>query len=558
MFTKVKGYHKWTSYSSLPVTLQLQITSYPKEERGEITGYQLVIGYEKHLGTNIEELKDKLFYLNSQLKDNEIYVIWTDNLPAIKGFFRDVITGVFPPDSKRDFLYITLYNHLEFRDYTLWNKELTSTKTCEWWNVEIKRLYKEVFIPDKNYYLTPTQIVKKRLKKECSDALCKEIFPSNLEEYNQLRKFLYGGLVYCAYPKVDFDDDMLLVDMTSAYIFGWLCQPHIIEKEHRVDPSTWKDYLYNEAYATEGIYDIKFHCSTTKIKCYKTITGFHLNRDANIKDEESGGYYKELQHKIVALNNVDLQLFLDLCDNVEEIKCLSLKIARVGRIPKDIAKVLADEYLKKQILPSNSEARRVQKVKLLSMYGLTIIKCNEDDFSKKRKEAVVPPQWGVWTTSYVKRQIFALGNTLEGWRYTDTDCLLVKDTPENRKQIEEFNKGIQERVKEACEYYDLDFEDMKYLGKFKLEHEIVRMKALATKEYMFTTKEGEFIVKAAGCDKQKLKEYDDLYDRDMIPTGDRIQWEITDNSYYEWVVKEEDYKNFLEFQLLLLNYLSSI
>ena len=88
MFTKVKGYHKWTSYSSVPITLQLQITSYPKEERGEITGYQLVIGYEKFLGTNIKDLNDKLICLASQLKDNEVYVIWTDKLPAIKGFFR--------------------------------------------------------------------------------------------------------------------------------------------------------------------------------------------------------------------------------------------------------------------------------------------------------------------------------------------------------------------------------------------------------------------------------------------------------------------------------------
>ena len=556
MFTKVKGYHRWTSYSSLPISLRLQITSHPKEEYGEITGYQLVVGYEKFLGNTLKELNDKLINLASELKGNEVYVIWTDKLPAIKGFFRYAITRQFPEGSEKHFLYITIYDHLEFRDYTLWNKELTSTMTNEWWNVEIKKLYKEVFIPEKNYWLTPTQPIKKRLMKECDDYICKEIYPKNITAYNFLRKFLYGGLVYCAYPKVEFNDDMILVDMTSAYIWGWLCQPHIIEKEYSVSPSRWKEFLYKEDYATEGIYNIKFHCSTTKIKCYKDINGYHLNRDPIYESEE--GYYKGLQHKVLCLNNIDLQIFLDLCDNVEEIECLSLSVAKVGKIPQDIAHVLADEYLKKQILPKNSEARRVQKVKLLSMYGISILKCDKTDFSQKRKEAVVPPQWGIWTTSYVKRQIFNLGNKLEGWRYTDTDCILCKDTPENRKQIEYFNESIREKVKEACDYYNLDFDDMKHLGEFKLEYEINKMKAIATKEYMFTTKEGEFIVKAAGCDKQKLKEYDDLYDRDMIPTGDRIQWEITDNSYYEWVVKEEDYKNFLDFQILLLNYLSSI
>ena len=112
---------------------------------------------------------------------------------------------------------------------------------------------------------------------------------------------------------------------------------------------------------------------------------------------------------------------------------------------------------------------------------------------------------------------------LDGWIYSDTDSIYCFDTVENRERINAYNDEIRSKVKHFCEEFGYNeyYDDLKDIGKFETEHEIVKFKAIKPKEYMFTTKEGEIYVKAAGCNKEEMKVSDDLYSAKHMPVGTR-------------------------------------
>ena len=261
------------------------------------------------------------------------------------------------------------------------------------------------------------------------------------------------------------------------------------------------------------------------------------------------------------MNSVDFKLFLEQINLIGDVECILLEEVQMGRLPKEIIEVLVGEYIKKEESQKDSEERRLQKIKLLSIPGDSIRRAeSNEEYKEHRLHATLAPQWGVWTNSYCRELLFKLGNSLEPntWKYSDTDSLICNDTPHNRAMVEIVNSWVREQVKEACEYYEIPFEKIARLGQFKEEANIVELRALATKEYMYTTDDGKFVVKAAGCDKEYLKSIDDLYTRDKIPTGDRLMWNIENDSYYEWYLDEKYVEDFMEVELLLLNYLRSL
>ena len=154
-----RGYHNWLTFSEDIICLKVQVKSYRKEAKGEITGWILTENNDTFAGSCKQDLFEKLRKINNKTKEN-IKLIWTDNLPLIYGFFSNYVTESFPPyvdmAINPTFIYITLFKHLEFRDITLWNKEVVK-ESIEYWKNAIQDLYQNVFIPDRYFYITPVQ-----------------------------------------------------------------------------------------------------------------------------------------------------------------------------------------------------------------------------------------------------------------------------------------------------------------------------------------------------------------------------------------------------------------
>ena len=537
MISKCRGWNHYIDFRETPVSLKIDVKSYPDEEYGKIINFEMCIKDKTVDGSSKEELLLQFKNLAKDLKvkskyTKEVLIIWTNNLNKIYGFFKEYITDNFAN------LYITLFDVLEFRDITVWNKELKSKQLIEW-NLYIKKLYRDVFIPAKYFYITPNQIVRRQLKKT-DTTLAKELYPENYDQYKYLRSALFGGLCYCPYPGLIIEEPMIEIDLTSAYIFDLICCKHVVSKPKYVPSQFWEYYLTSDTRTSLGYYEIKFANYSNRTQCFRNEDGYHID-----KGEQTQRF---------VMNSIDLKFFLSTI-TVLNVECLCLEEYEMGYLPKDVINILVEEYSKKYTIDKDKqqELYKLQKKILNGIYGDTIRVIDEESFYRERKDAYLAPQWGIWTTSYCKKYLYELASKLDGWYYSDTDSIFCKDKPENRKLIEEFNKKIQTIVENACKDLDLSPLQLHMLGQFKIEAEIKKFRALACKEYMYTTKDDQFIVKAAGCDKNNEELDERLYEASKIPIGTRMFWNFGEDSYYEYPLKDEQVEMMMVAQMAAYN-----
>lgn len=493
---KDKKLRNWSMYYKY--VYMLTINFFTENSAGYITSWVLKSVEEEYTGSSVEDFIDTLNTLKEKhnvetrnTSSKDIIIIYIDNIEKIRGFFSKYITMYHPK-------MIQLEDNFEFREY----KEFIDQEDV----VAMQNIVNNVFIPDKYFYITPNQMTRKRIAKACDSDLYKEISPKNFDNYSDLRKALYGGICYCPYPEVIFDHPMLCLDIKSAYIYALLVCMHAVSKAKIVDTETYERYLDSPYETSLGLYSIHYSCASNIISCYNLEKGEHTVD--------------------IWLNSVDLKNLLDLkYVHVHEIKCYYLEEYTLGSIPKYVKDVLVTEYIKKSEIDEeeNPILYHLQKVVLNGVYGNTIKKVeNSEGYKLLLKTNALAPQWGIWTTSYVKSMIIELGTELTGWYYTDTDSIYCLDTPENRAFIKAYNYLVERKVYAFCNKEGYDFNKLKELGKFELKYEIKKFKALKQKEYVFTTTSDKVIVKAAGCNKEEMPLDDSVYSMTKLPVGTRV------------------------------------
>ncbi len=466
----------------------------------------------------------------------DFIVVYVDNLDVIRGFFKKYITENFP-------MYVDILDHVEFRSYKPWNKSLD---TIEEIAATMQKIVDEVFVPNRYFYLTPNQKTRKLLDKACKksgDVTAKELFPKNTFEYWRLKQALFGGLCYCPYSNLVIKHPMISIDLTSAYIYSLLIEKHCAKHLGEVDPKNYQYYMNNPYETSLGLYKIKYSTFSNIITCYKDMNGKNL---------ESG------EHEVcIMMNDIDLNIFVNLPDvNVHDIECKFLQAFTKEQLPKYLLDFLYEEYKKKSEIDKEKDPilYKMQKEIVNGIYGNTIKKLTQEMLKDLKSHAYLSPHFGIWTTSYTKSLLIGLASKLEGWYYSDTDSAYALDTPKNNALIEQFNAEIRAKVRDFCDQYGYDYEVLKDLGTFNVEHRIKKFKALKRKEYLFTTVDDKIIVKAAGCSKEEMPLTDDLYKVSQLPIGTRtfgfLQPEYrkivkdgkeyeSDGSYYEIKLKNE-------------------
>lgn len=504
-------------------TLNINFFSVPEIEAGFMTNWQV---YDSEglfgAGETIYDFLNLLAYLedaynlksyNTLVKDTILFYI--DDVKKIYGFFHDYITQSFLP-------YSCEVNHFfEFRSYSIWQKDIEDSQEAA---KILQNLADNIFIPEKNFYITPNKRTRVLLKKDCikeKSTIAREIFPEDQRKYKRLREALFGGICFCPIPKVEKKEPILGLDITSAYIYSLLSQKFPMSKARIVNAKDWKKYINDENIGSLGVYTIVYTTGSNLIKCYKDYRGNNLVSGENVKVS-------------ITLNDVDLGIILNLPEvKIIEIKCTYLEIYDLDYLPEYVIKRLVEEYLKKSYIDKkkNPSLYKFQKVVLNGIYGNCIKKISLKFYEKKREEAYLAPQWGVWTTSYTKKHLLGLALSLpfNEWYYSDTDSIYCKDTSKNRKLVEDYNNTTRKIMTSFCERTGYVHIELLELGKFEIEHEIVRFRALKQKEYLYTyiVKNDDKIeykldVKAAGCNKREMQISNNLYKLDVLPVGTKI------------------------------------
>lgn len=179
------------------------------------------------------------------------------------------------------------------------------------------------------------------------------------------------------------------------------------------------------------------------------------------------------------LCDVDIRIILDAYEvDVENIEIFELYSGVKKRIPNNIVKVVLEffegktklkgvvgrEYdyaLSKQMLNAiyGLTAQALENVEY-TLNGLVTDTVKETDgkttYVKYEPARVMPYQWCIYITAYVREAIYSMIGKLEStndFYYSDTDSIFYKSSPYNERVFEEYNKTIISRLEELKEVF---------------------------------------------------------------------------------------------------------
>ena len=442
-------------------------------------------------------IKKDLKHYNPSTKD--VLVIYTDKFVELGYYLANYI-----PEEWDFYTYFQVLDFIEFRG--CWDTDKDTAFDIANWS---QNMINNVFIPNKDFYATPSRVSRKQIEKNCKKnkvTLGPDIFPKSFEMYDYTRRAVYGGICYCPFPGERFTRPMLHLDIKSAYIFCFILR-HICTKGKWVDDTEhWERYLDDDYKFSIGEYKITYSCWSKKVTCYKTI-------DKKVPSQDG------VHTDTFLLSNKDLKIFLNLVD-AQKVECLGLIEYDTDYLPKEVLDVVIQFYLNKEHSDKNTDAYALAKIMLNAIYGNTIRKYLDAEAFEHANQ-YFPPQWGVFITAYCKELLLGLALQLEGWVYSDTDSIFCFDTPENREKLEAYNEKTRKVVKEFCDKFGYDFEELKKLGSFEIEDEIVDFRAWKQKQYAYKTSEGKVIAKASGCEKAEFNE-SILSCDEGVPVGEKV------------------------------------
>lgn len=495
---KKKAHHEYIEDIGVGITLN----TFTYNGAGYVKSWQLSLSNETHyIGKTIEELIAQL----NQLKDiydlqylnefhTDVLLIYTDDLQMLYYFLKNydkdcTLFGEYSFTFKKVF---------EFRDISHWYDK----PKHDAYDIAKKAqdLIDNIFKPDQKFYITPTQSVLKKIKKRCDSDLAKEIYPKNYYDYSRLLKSYFGGICVANVRNFIIDEfPMVEYDRKSAYIYDLLIEKHICEPLKSTNKNNYQFFLDNEDryFALMKIRIRKIYGINSYLTYMKDINGKKLNEDT----------------ELLMLTNVDLNLLINGCKTLE-YDVLSLDVARKDYLPEYLRKVIEEEYIKKE-----ATGTIIQKKKTNSIYGATVKKYEEDDFTLERDNAYLAPHWGIETAAYARKNLISLALKLDNWLYSDTDSIYCEDNENNAIIVDEYNNNVDLKIKEYCNKFNSDYDKLKDLGKFMFKKSIKKMKINSKKQYMYTDNDNHFELIASGIPEGMYGE--EAYDIPKLSAGKR-------------------------------------
>lgn len=483
-------------------------------------------GIETCSGSSQQDLIDFMKKLAASKKvesksSKEILLIYTDNLLKAKGFLQPIITyGLSDNDNE---FYIQVCDTIEIREIVKWTDEYDTAETIA---EKASYIIKNVFYPEKYYYLTPNQRPRKKLKKALANHnIAPSLMPQNFRTYAKDRAMIFGGILGAKRKEYTYKMTegiyLRYDDLTSAYPYVMIAKKHPMEPLHKVDKELHNQYNSDDNYFTKGYYKIDYRCNDNLIATYKDINGNNL---------EYG--YDEVYTAYIRCCDKDILNIIKICDHVD-IKCYELYVAKKDYLPIEIIECCIQEFNKKQELKGKGAIYDLQKKVVNGLSGdLTrkpwdnelnfdlVYSDNIDyekyheDYKKFRKECIYSIYWGISVTAEIRYLLTDMALKVKA-KYCDTDGMIYYAFPENVKIIDDYNTMVKEEL--ASFGYDINGP----LGQFKIEADNIELfKAFDSKTYAYWSKNMEKpVIKVAGMKKEQqekigLEVFDPNYELD--------------------------------------------
>lgn len=361
---------------------------------------------------------------------------------------------------------------------------------------------------------------------------------SNLKAYNQLKDVYQGGFTHCngLYNNVIISD-VTSFDFCSSYPATMLAEKYPMSSPKLIKQIKSKEDLDNY---------LKNYCCMFYITLYDVEPRLFqehplsASKCFNVKDAtEDNGRIVKAKELTTAMNEVDFEVICDFY-NFSHYSIWDLRIMEKGYLPTPFIKAVLKLYELKTILKGSTDIDDIirfmsSKANLNACYGMAVtdilqinrkyengiwideepnIKEVFDKYNNSKSRFLFYP-WGVWVTSYARRNLFmgiqAVGSD---YIYADTDSIKIRNADKHIAWINKYNEYIEDKIKNALKWHKLDFSmakpktikgDERMLGIWDFDGHYKRFKTLGAKRYLYEDDNNEMHLTCAGVSKSAVK-----------------------------------------------------
>ena len=318
---------------------------------------------------------------------------------------------------------------------------------------------------------------------------------TNLKSYDRASSYP-DVICNCQYPVKPFRQELHQLNMEryNALIkSGKAVIMRVILKDVKIKPSRPFPYI-----------------SIGKVNNYKT------NKNKPYNDN---GRLLQAEWVDISITDIDFEL-INQDYTYTDITIIKLYSSSYGRLPQVLIDCVLDYFYKKTELKGaeddyNKNLYAKSKEKLNSIYGMMAQDPAINDIklinnileeiinTVPSDKAILPYQWGVWTTAHARRELRRGVDCVEYPVYCDTDSVkyIGKD---NFKQL---NKEYRQRSKKNKAFTKKNGKYF-YLGVYELDGEYQEFRTLGAKKYAYRDSDGLHIT-IAGVPKKAAHELND-------------------------------------------------
>lgn len=355
------------------------------------------------------------------------------------------------------------------------------------------------------------------------------------EEYNQLKRAFAGGFTHANWHYSDrtlFNMDSF--DFTSSYPAVMVAEKFPMSKARKVEIHSEEEFnWYLEKYCC--LFDIEIedldgwdapdHILSFS-KCQK-VTNPVINNGRIITADRI----------ITTITDVDYKCLLKFY-KWKRYRIANMRIYDKMYLPSAFVRAILKLYQDKTEL-KDVEGKEVEYLKSKGMinatYGMTVtdIVRNEDTFDEEwtsiqpdseeainkynnsRKRFLFYP-WGIWVTAYARANLYeGILEFGDDYVYSDTDSIKALNSSNHSRFLGEYNERVNKKLKDACEYHNIDFNMTrpktkngveKPLGVWDYDGHYTRFKTLGAKRYM-TECADNITITVAGLNKKIAMPY---------------------------------------------------
>ena len=369
-------------------------------------------------------------------------------------------------------------------------------------------IFRAYIIPSHRVPLTKTGLlraeVKEELAKQCKriedyKAAIKTAFPTETEYKMYFRYLFRGGYVHSNFT------------LTNQILKG--CRAFDIT-------SSYPARMNLSYYPVTPFVPEEFNTEALKTKCCIMIAEFYNIRNTTFHSIESG--HKVIEGEEIKLDNgrvyraKRMRVMLTELDLVnycnyylwDDMKIISFKTAKRGKLPRFIRDVLNRHYKKKAALKAqglnDTPEYAIVKSGVNSAFGLMVTRISLDkvifkdgqwmldpvplDYNKEIEGQFLLPQWGIYVAAAARHELLNMvweiervcGNIVI---YCDTDSIKCLDHPKLDGIIEGYNLQIEKQLKKV-QLTDPAFADLGFFDDEAKGHIITRFKTLGAKRYL--------------------------------------------------------------------------